>query len=56
MDDLVALLRDRRHGEDRLALLRPILKRRTQADRELLSELSSDPDLRRRDSRTNGSA
>jgi hypothetical protein len=47
MDHLAALLRDTRHGEARLALLRPFLKRRTAADRDLLSELSSDPDLRR---------
>ncbi len=45
IDELIALAKDRSHGASRLLLLRALRKSRSQAAKQAIEELSTDPDL-----------
>lgn len=47
MEELIALLRDVRHGESRIFFVRPVSRSRDPRAREALDELADDPHLQR---------
>jgi hypothetical protein len=47
MDELVALAKDRTHGSSRVLLLSALRKSKSSVAKEALSELASDPDLKK---------